>query len=972
MGLRNCFQFILMENGQNLVEKNGILHCYTKGFRPWKKRWLILQDNLLTIYSDSRHEHLENIIDLKSLSISITSKNEPISSKGYAFKIYDPEEPLVKPLYLAADCKSAMTQWINALRLSSSIVNDILISTASPEVPTADDNKRDVILHKNHLIIDSLQQRSYRPQHRQILRSMDENTDYDHQSAFQRPFQHQSRPKSAGTYQSNWTTNNNSDTNSFGFYPQHVENDSLFLSSVNSYDPLRRTQSSQLLDDRNTNITTSRSKTNKTSNNNVLIDDDISGDDEQQLLRFQRYNDNNSYTRQSLSKRQNRKTTESNYQGGGDNDMNLFNNERLVDSFGRNNSHHRRFRLRTPTIKNKNKNNNRVNVDEMSDDNYGFGFRPNSNNNNNESKVVEEDREARWPSSDFAVVDRLVLGPAASVLDTRQQKSRVIDNSAFDYMNTRSRQSSTRSILRGRSKSIGDFSQKANFNDVTYNLNNSGYVRTRTENELLAWQNRMLQREQRGPSRPPLPNGYQVTGPKANLNSSYSSSRYNDRLMPSNRPVSATSSLSVGSQRFDYNHHDTLSRSARVVKRHIELLYHLQSFYERIVEQLYNGSGRNSLANKTSHSVYFTHCRKVSDQLDRLKPNWERKINDLQRLLKEIPMLNNTDEWPTIKSENSRTPSFLQRRSMLKTLYHSLVSRGSLDDTHLSVLNDIDHVLNEDNICLQLEDELTSLLQHQSLLNEYCSLLQWNYQIYSINEQNRVENLLPILRDQSISADGYVAHVSQQLTELVSSLRSLEKYILSYVNTIPQFNIDDEYHHYHSSPRSYTETDLDTLQARNLPNMTSKDANAIRFSKQDRWSPFKNQNNNNNNKKDNRSRIATVKPARRLDNNNKCVGILKSTQQQRYNVKQDFDSDTIDKEIFKPDKVDIPERLVDFENEERLTTAEKLARLKKKEELRKMLSKQSVQEMSDNEFSDTHGTQSFLHKRHEEVKNREK
>ncbi|CAF3225201.1 unnamed protein product, partial [Rotaria sp. Silwood2] len=72
-----------------------------------------------------------------------------------------------------------------------------------------------------------------------------------------------------------------------------------------------------------------------------------------------------------------------------------------------------------------------------------------------------------------------------------------------------------------------------------------------------------------------------------------------------------------------------------------------------------------------------------------------------------------------------------------------------------------------------------------SLLNDLTSLLQWNRSIYSPNEQNRVENVLPLLREQITTTDSYISHVSQQLTELVVNLRSLEKYILSYINTIP-------------------------------------------------------------------------------------------------------------------------------------------------------------------------------------------
>jgi hypothetical protein len=70
-----------------------------------------------------------------------------------------------------------------------------------------------------------------------------------------------------------------------------------------------------------------------------------------------------------------------------------------------------------------------------------------------------------------------------------------------------------------------------------------------------------------------------------------------------------------------------------------------------------------------------------------------------------------------------------------------------------------------------------------------------------------VENVLPLLREQMTTTDSYISHVSQvkshfeknhffidkilnqQLTELVKELRSLEKYILSYTNSIPL--IDD-------------------------------------------------------------------------------------------------------------------------------------------------------------------------------------
>ena len=56
---------------------------------------------------------------------------------------------------------------------------------------------------------------------------------------------------------------------------------------------------------------------------------------------------------------------------------------------------------------------------------------------------------------------------------------------------------------------------------------------------------------------------------------------------------------------------------------------------------------------------------------------------------------------------------------------------------------------------------LISLFFVKSLLNDFTSLLQWNRQIYSTNEQNRVENVLPLLREQITTTDGYVSNVSQ-------------------------------------------------------------------------------------------------------------------------------------------------------------------------------------------------------------------
>ena len=39
-----------------------------------------------------------------------------------------------------------------------------------------------------------------------------------------------------------------------------------------------------------------------------------------------------------------------------------------------------------------------------------------------------------------------------------------------------------------------------------------------------------------------------------------------------------------------YEQHEPMIKSARVIKRYIELLYHLQTFYDRMVEQLFHGN----------------------------------------------------------------------------------------------------------------------------------------------------------------------------------------------------------------------------------------------------------------------------------------------------------------------------------------------------------------------------------------------
>ncbi|CAF1506665.1 unnamed protein product, partial [Adineta ricciae] len=204
----------------------------------------------------------------------------------------------------------------------------------------------------------------------------------------------------------------------------------------------------------------------------------------------------------------------------------------------------------------------------------------------------------------------------------------------------------------------------------------------------------------------------------------------------------------------------------------IELVYHLQSFYERLTDQLSNGN----CFFKTNQSLFANHCRQITEQVEKCKPIWEVKLAELQKQLIQL-------------STETNQITFLERRLTLINLLQTLNKGTELNATDQSIRTDIDRVLHEDKLAVQLQDELSSLLQHQSLLYEFTSLLQWNCLVYSSNEQNRVEGILPVLREQTTTTDNYITHVSKQLTELVTNIRSSEKYILSYTNTIP--SIDD-------------------------------------------------------------------------------------------------------------------------------------------------------------------------------------
>jgi hypothetical protein len=114
--------------------------------------------------------------------------------------------------------------------------------------------------------------------------------------------------------------------------------------------------------------------------------------------------------------------------------------------------------------------------------------------------------------NEFAVVDRLVLGPSRIVQSDYYPSDESPRQQYMPPPPTRSRQSSTRSILRRRSKSIGDFTVPTtstspppssshltqSYHQYQYHerprTSPNNHQRTYTEHELMAWQNRMLKR----------------------------------------------------------------------------------------------------------------------------------------------------------------------------------------------------------------------------------------------------------------------------------------------------------------------------------------------------------------------------------------------------------------------------------------------------------------------------------------------
>ncbi|CAF0762595.1 unnamed protein product [Adineta ricciae] len=954
----------------NPVKNSGNLHIYyaNKPFKHWKKRWLQLQDQQLAIYQDSLYKRLERTININNYRVSITNSSDSISHKGYSFKLYDPNATSTKPIYLAADSKSSMTQWINALRLSASLTNDVLVD------PYFDSNLHSIDTNPESDYNGWMKNNGSRSQYRSYKPAMPvaATSTLNEPNRFLGTYEDEEDPD----YNNRW---HNAHTSSPSSYPTNAGNGSNGVIHQSS----SATMGSWGFDvNRSANGHTPLSFTSNNNHNN---------------------NDHRPTTR--TSRRIDELTEDY--------------NERLIDR----STPPQRFKLRTPTL--------------------------------------TRHREG----NDFAVVDRLVLGPSRVVQSDFYPTN---DSPRHQYMSpaTRSRQSSTRSILRRRSKSIGDFAtptlstspppqshlaqsyqQQYQYHDRP-RISSNNHPGTYTEHELVAWQNRMLERDQRVGNnqitRPPAYNNGWTQSPRmTSKRGGFNSSQSPNRQMPvSTRPVSVMSNLS-GSQRFENDHYEPAMKSTKIVKRYVELLNHIITFYEKITDQLYGGSGFLKNSSSTQQSVFLQHCRKISEQLQRSKPTWERKMIDLQHLLKDM----STYEWSRMHSETT----FLQRRSTLINLIQTLNARKDPDETQLSILNDIDRVLHEDKLAVQLQDELSTLLQHHSLLNDFTSLFQWNRQIYSSNEQNRVENILPLLREQITTTDGYVSHVSQQLTDIVNNLRSLERYIISHVNTIPLFDEGNASFHRNGSTtwRSHNETDIDTLKTRNhlerakddftrsprylsrplsmhtpikqqyqlngSPNYRSnnhmndnyewharspspikpRSASMTRYTDSSepvrgpstddfdrdglrtptKWTPRKaslhlNTNNSNNNNNPTATattatRMATVKSARR-DQGIIPNSILKPYPHTRTTIetKKDFDIDTIDKEIYRPDKVDIPDRLIDFGNDDRmLTPNERLAKMKKKEEVRKMLSKQSIQDINELDYHEMHNHFPYHHQR---------
>ncbi|CAF2885705.1 unnamed protein product [Rotaria sp. Silwood2] len=181
--------------------------------------------------------------------------------------------------------------------------------------------------------------------------------------------------------------------------------------------------------------------------------------------------------------------------------------------------------------------------------------------------------------NEFAAVDRLVLGPSRTIKSNHYPP----DDSLPQQM-----------ILTNHSR-----------------RSSNNHRKIKAEQELIAWQNRMLDRDQQ--------TAYQ--SPKLiNKRNGFHSSQSSSRQIPSSvRAISAMSNMSE-SQYFEHDHHESTIKSARVIKRYIELLYHLQTYYEKITDQLYGGNSRDDLRilTKKSNTHVNVNNSNNNDTLTRL------------------------------------------------------------------------------------------------------------------------------------------------------------------------------------------------------------------------------------------------------------------------------------------------------------------------------------------------------------------
>jgi hypothetical protein len=182
-------------------------------------------------------------------------------------------------------------------------------------------------------------------------------------------------------------------------------------------------------------------------------------------------------------------------------DVNRSTNEQIPSSFisnNNNNNNDHRTIMRTPRR-----------IDELTED-YNERLVDRSPPPPQRFKLRTPTLTRHRDGNDFSVVDRLVLGPSRTVQSDYYPSDDSPRQQQYMPPTARSRQSSTRSILRRRSKSIGDFTSPTtstspppphltqSYHQYPYHerprTSPNNCYRTCAENELMAWQNRMLQR----------------------------------------------------------------------------------------------------------------------------------------------------------------------------------------------------------------------------------------------------------------------------------------------------------------------------------------------------------------------------------------------------------------------------------------------------------------------------------------------